>query len=147
MGVSVIPVPIIDLVGLGTIQLNMIHSLCKLYNQEFSKTLGKSFVGSLIGSVGAIPIAAGVSSLIKIIPIVGHTLGAVSMPLVGGASTYAIGRVFIQHFESGGTFLDFNPSQVKEYFKEQFNNGKDIVKNVKSSTDEKTTAEVKNTAE
>jgi hypothetical protein len=34
--------------------------------------------------------------------------------------------VFIQHFESGGTFLDFNPDEVKEYFKAQFEEGRKL---------------------
>ena len=27
-----------------------------------------------------------------------------------------MGKVFIQHFESGGTFLDFDPDKVRSYF-------------------------------
>jgi uncharacterized protein (DUF697 family) len=137
MGVSTIPIPVVDLVGLSTIQLNMIHSLCALYEQDFSKSLGKSFIGSLVGSLGAVPIAAGFASLIKTIPVFGQSIGAISMPFVGGATTYAMGKVFIQHFESGGTFLDFNPTKVKEYFKEQFQNGKNIVNDIKPSASEK----------
>jgi hypothetical protein len=36
------------------------------------------------------------------------------------ASTYAVGRVFIQHFESGGTFLDFDPDKVRAHFEAEF---------------------------
>ncbi len=46
------------------------------------------------------------------------------MVLFCGASTWALGKVFIQHFESGGTFLDFKPEEVKEYFKAQFVEGR-----------------------
>ena len=41
-------------------------------------------------------------------------------------STWALGKVFIQHFESGGTFLDFDPEEVKEYFKAQFEEGREV---------------------
>jgi hypothetical protein len=30
-----------------------------------------------------------------------------------------IGKVFIQHFASGGTLLDFNPPDYREFIKEQ----------------------------
>ena len=48
------------------------------------------------------------------------------MPVFAGASTYAIGKVFIQHFESGGTFLDFEPAKVRAYFSQQFDKGRDL---------------------
>jgi len=38
------------------------------------------------------------------------------MPIVAGAATYAIGKVFVRHFASGGTFLTFNPEKVKDYY-------------------------------
>ncbi|MDE2463441.1 MAG: GTPase, partial [Alphaproteobacteria bacterium] len=45
---------------------------------------------------------------------------AVTLPSLAAASTYALGKVFIQHFESGGTFLDMDPDKVSAYFKEQY---------------------------
>jgi hypothetical protein len=42
------------------------------------------------------------------------------MPAFGAAATYAVGQVFIQHFESGGTFLDFDPDKVREHFRQEF---------------------------
>ncbi len=50
---------------------------------------------------------------------------------LSGASTYAIYKVFIQHFESGGTFLDLDPSKVKSYFSEQFTKGKAVAADLK----------------
>jgi hypothetical protein len=35
-----------------------------------------------------------------------------------------LGKVLIQHFEAGGTFLDFDPEKVKDYFKAQFEEGR-----------------------
>ena len=39
---------------------------------------------------------------------VGTVIGALTMPVVSAGATYVIGKVFIQHFASGGTLLDFN---------------------------------------
>jgi uncharacterized protein (DUF697 family) len=58
-------------------------------------------LGALIGgsvSASATPSLAG---LTRMIPVIGPTVAAITMPLVAGASTYAVGKVFIQHFESG----------------------------------------------
>ena len=41
------------------------------------------------------------------------------MPVLSAGATYAIGKAFIQHFESGGTLLDFNPPDYKEFIKAQ----------------------------
>jgi uncharacterized protein (DUF697 family) len=59
-----------------------------------------------------------------LIPVVGQTAGGMTMLATGGACTYALGKVFVQHFESGGTFLDFDPEKVKAYFAEKFKEGK-----------------------
>jgi hypothetical protein len=41
------------------------------------------------------------------------------MPTVSAGATYVIGKVFIQHFASGGTLLDFNPPDYREFIKAQ----------------------------
>jgi hypothetical protein len=49
------------------------------------------------------------------------------MPTLAGASTYAVGRVFIQHFECGGTILSFDPEKVRAHFEKEFEEGKKVV--------------------
>jgi hypothetical protein len=41
------------------------------------------------------------------------------MPVFSAGATYVIGKVFIQHFASGGTLLDFNPPDYREFIKAQ----------------------------
>lgn len=128
VGAGLIPFPIVDIVALTGIQMDTVRALCKLYSVKFSKDVGKTAVTSLTG--GVVPVATGpwVSSLAKSIPVVGPIMGALSMPVIAGASTYAVGQVFIQHFESGGTFLTFDPEKVKGYFQEEFEKGKEFAK-------------------
>ena len=38
---------------------------------------------------------------------------------LSAGATYIIGKVFIQHFASGGTLLDFNPPDYREFIKAQ----------------------------
>ena len=49
----------------------------------------------------------------------GTAIGALTMPVFSAAATYIIGKVFIQHFASGGTLLDFNPPDYREFIKAQ----------------------------
>ena len=129
MGAGLIPVPLIDVAALLAIQLSMVAELARQYGQEFSRDRGKAIIGSLAGGIlptaGALPVA----SLLKTLPLIGQTAGALTMPALAGASTYAVGRVFMQHFESGGTFLSFDPDAVRSYFAEQFEEGKARVRN------------------
>jgi hypothetical protein len=41
------------------------------------------------------------------------------MPVLSAGATYAVGKAFIQHFKSGGTLLDFNPPDYREFIKAQ----------------------------
>jgi uncharacterized protein (DUF697 family) len=127
MGASLVPMPVVDLAAITAIQLKMLHSLSKLYGVQFRKDLGKSLIASLIG--GYIPYITATtlaSSFIKFVPFIGHGLALVSMPILAGATSYAVGKVFIQHFEAGGTFLDFDPEEVREYFAQQFKEGEKL---------------------
>jgi len=132
MGVGLVPIPILDMVALTGVQLNMIRKLAAEYGIPFKQDRGKSVVTSLMGGLLSTEIGITLCSLIKCIPVIGQTTGAVTMPIISGAATYAIYRVFVQHFESGGTFLDLDPARVKSYFAEQFKRGKDVVTNLKA---------------
>jgi uncharacterized protein (DUF697 family) len=119
-GASLIPLPLIDLAGVTLVQLKMLHSLSELYGVPFSRSAAKATMGALIGSGGAFLLGPTAGSVLKVIPGIGSIAGALAVPAAATAATYALGRVFIQHFESGGTFLDFNPEEVRQYFNEQF---------------------------
>lgn len=62
------------------------------------------------------------------------------MPVFSGSATYAIYKVFVQHFESGGTFLDLDPAKVKVYFSEHFAKGKKVVEGLRKEPTESATA-------
>ncbi|MBI9089224.1 MAG: DUF697 domain-containing protein [Desulfobacterium sp.] len=124
MGVGLIPLPLVDFVALTGVQLDLLNKMAKVYGVEFSRDRGKMIVSSLVSSALPLPLADYAISLLKAVPLVGQTIGALSMPLIAGGTTYALGKVFLQHFESGGTFLDFDPDTVKSYFAEQFREGK-----------------------
>ena len=72
-----------------------------------------------------------VGSLLKALPLVGTFAGTISMSLFSGATTYAIGQVFIRHFELGGTLLDCDVNKMKAYFEEQFEEGKKKAEQIK----------------
>jgi len=130
MGLGLVPIPVFDLAALSATQLNMLHSLTRQYEVPFTKDLGKTAIVSLIGS--AIPVISviGLSSFAKLIPGIGSLAGSAGVSLLSGALTYAVGRVFIQHFESGGTLLSFNAREMRKFFKREFAAGKKFAKDL-----------------
>jgi len=120
---GLLPLPLIDVAAVGGVQLIMLRRLSEIYGVPFSDNRGKAIIASLAGSVlpasTATTSAMTVGSLIKGIPGIGWTVGALTMPLVSAGATWVIGKVFIQHFASGGTLLDFNPPDYREFIKVQ----------------------------
>ncbi len=132
MVAGIVPIPWVDLAATTGIQLKMLHSLSRIYDVEFKSNIGKSAISSLLGSSAAVassaPLAASIS---KLIPVIGHVGSSATLILLNGASTYAVGKVFQQHFASGGTFLSFDPEKVRGYFSEQYEKGKIVVSNLR----------------
>lgn len=127
LGAGAIPIPFVDFAAVTGVQIKMLKDLSEHYNIPFNQNAGKSVTASLLGSISASTLKASIfGSLLKAVPVAGSILGAASMSLFSTAACYAIGKVFIQHFEAGGTFLDMDPDKVKEYFKEQFAEGKEV---------------------
>ena len=127
MGAGFIPVPIADFFAVSAIQLDMIRQLSKIYDIDFKETEGKALITALTGS-GLARLGA---RAIKFIPGVGSVLGGVTLAVLSGGATYALGEVFKKHFSTGGTFLDFDPSRLKAFYDEKFEKGKEVAKDLR----------------
>ena len=141
MGVAagLIPVPIVDLAGVMLAQVAMLRELCRLYDVPFQDQFGKSMIGSLVGTLGAQSLARrGAASLIKAVPFAGFVIGGLSLSVMSGASTYALGRVFASHLERGGTLFDFDPEKARAKYKSYFEEGKRVAREARAETKKKT---------
>lgn len=139
-GISLIPVPLVDLAGIFGVQLKLIHGLSKQYGVPFKENLGKSLLTSLLtGATGIIGVTA-LSSLAKSVPVLGSIGGAASVGITSGALTYAVGQVFIKHFEKGGTLLNFDPAKFREIFKKEVAKGKEVAQQAKAEAKPETAA-------
>ena len=123
-GAGLIPITYLDWAAVSGLQLKMLADISKIYGVPFHENVGKAAIGSLAGFV--VPHAAAfgtIGCLLKSLPLVGSLAGAPAMAVFSGAYAWALGNVFIQHFESGGTFLNFDPVKVREHFRAQFATG------------------------
>ena len=128
MGAGLIPVPIADFFAVSAIQLDMVRQMCKLYDVDFKETEGKAVISSMTGSGLA---RLGARAAIKFIPGIGTVVGGMTMAILSGASSYALGEVFKKHFETGGTFLDFDMDRLTKMYKEKFEKGKKVAEEIK----------------
>ncbi len=125
-----LPIPLVDLAAVTAVQIDMIKQLCELYDKDYNSQKGKSVVLALFSTIGGRLPAYAIRSSLKSIPMIGWALGGASLAAFAGASTYATGVVFKEHFDQGGTLKDINPESFKEFYKKQFMKGKDIVEDV-----------------
>lgn len=125
-GAGFIPMPVVDTVALSGVQMILLNELSKIYEVEFFKNKAKNIISTIVSALSADIASYATLSVVKFVPGVGTVLGLLSMPAYSAASTYALGKVFIQHFESGGTLLTFDPAKVRDYYKEMFEKGKEI---------------------
>jgi len=123
-GLVIIPIPVFDLASLITSQTSMIAEIAAMYDIPFSKEMKKSLISVLTTSLFSHSVAyLPWLSVSKIIPGFGLLLNTISYPIAAGATTYAVGKVFMLHFESGGTLLDFDPKKMKDYFRSTYHDG------------------------
>ncbi|HRI72446.1 MAG TPA: DUF697 domain-containing protein [Polyangium sp.] len=113
--IVLVPMPWVDFAGLTGVQVNLVWNLAKLYGLPFSDELARSLISALLGSTLSGAIAFGAVATVPF-PHVKLVVG----PVVSAAVTYAVGKVFVQHFEAGGTFLTFEPDKVREHFAQEF---------------------------
>ncbi len=119
-GAGLIPMPLVDFAAISAIQLKMLKRVAAVYEIPFDSDRVRSIVAALIGGLAGTSLGYGLGrTVLKSVPFVGPVLGGFSVSAMGGAVTWALGRVFMQHFASGGTLLDFDPDAMRQHFKSE----------------------------
>jgi uncharacterized protein (DUF697 family) len=115
-----IPIPVLDSVAVSGVQLAMISELCKRYGQDYSKNVAQSLVGA--GGAGLLSLffsnsapGRALKNAAAAIPLIGPIVRWGTGPVVLAGYTWILGLAFIQHFEMGGKFADFDRKQFAAY--------------------------------
>ncbi len=96
--------------------LKMLRELTAHYGLDYSEQRAKVYLATLLGFIASLSPHRTVARLfLRMNPLAAVALEA---GVVWGVTT-AIGKVFIQHFELGGTLLDFEPEKMRQYLQEQ----------------------------
>lgn len=115
-----VPSLLAEWVLLPAIQLTLIHRLCAIYGQKFVINAAKAKIAIFLSWLVMLSASNPVGLALQHIPLIGSNWQRISTALIGSASTYAIGKVFILHFEAGGTLLNLDPEKLRSYYVEQF---------------------------
>lgn len=135
MGLGIVPIPLIDIVGVTAAQLDMLSQIGKVYRKPFSDIAGKSFIASVTGT----SLARIGASFIKAIPGIGSIIGGVSMSIMSGASTYALGQVCKRFFEDDVSLDDIDEDLARTIYEEELEKGKQVASDLKNKTEKEKT--------
>lgn len=106
---GIIPVPIANVASITAVIVRMVKVLSGLYGVPFQRDRARAMVIGLMG--GTVPTglaAVTTSTLVTLIPASG-LIGLAVSSVTAIACTRSIGRIFIEHFESGATLHDLPP--------------------------------------
>jgi uncharacterized protein (DUF697 family) len=108
---GILPVPILNVAAITAVMVRMVRQLSHLYGVPFQRNRAHALVIGLMGGVMPTGLAsAATSALVYVVP-GANVLGLVVSSVTAGACARSIGRLFIDHFESGATLVDF-PSKI-----------------------------------
>ena len=105
---GIIPVPIANVASITAVIVRMVKLLSDLYGIPFERDRARAIVVGLMG--GAMPTGLGAvttSTLFYVVPGSGLVGLAVSS-IAAVACTRSIGRIFVEHFESGSSLHDLH---------------------------------------
>jgi uncharacterized protein (DUF697 family) len=101
-GIGFIPAPFFDQIAIAGTLAKMLSDLCHVYDTKLSDQKIKAAVAAVLGGAHSDWITYYLTNYIsKFVPSVNVVAGIVTRPLISGAITYAIGRLFVHHLESG----------------------------------------------
>jgi uncharacterized protein (DUF697 family) len=104
---GIIPLPLANLAGVTTVIVRMVKVLSDHYGVPFERDRARAIVVGLVG--GAMPTgvaAVTTSALIYILP-PSALIGLAVSSITAATFTRSVGRIFIEHFESGARLEDF----------------------------------------
>jgi uncharacterized protein (DUF697 family) len=108
--IGIVPLPGLDVTMTAGVHIALIKALTEHYGSTFSDhaarnivfAIGASLLPATIGSVAS-------RRLLKILP---PGVGTIAQMASAGAASYALGRVMMAHFETGGTLDSFDAKNL-----------------------------------
>jgi uncharacterized protein (DUF697 family) len=118
--VGLVPVAPLALAVFFGIQLSMIRALARQYDASFRNDWIRSLLVSLLVGVAMLGIANAAGLILGLLPIIGRANVVIGLAASSVFASYVLGKVYVLHFEAGGTLLDLDPKRMKDHFRETY---------------------------
>ena len=108
-GAALIPFAGVDVAALAGIHIALIKELCEHYDVDFTEHTARNVLIGVAASIvpGTIGSILG-RKFLGMLPAANAVFGWTLMSAGSAAFSYSIGRLFIEHFEGGGTLLSLD---------------------------------------
>jgi uncharacterized protein (DUF697 family) len=125
--------PAVGLVAVPAVQLKMLHSLANQYGLTYNRRLLTEFAAAL-GTGFGVQYASrlGLRQLMKLIPVVGQTLGSASAAAASYGFTYALGRAACMYFYRLSRGEPVNAGELQALYKQAFEHILPVARNEKN---------------
>lgn len=119
--------PVVDMAGVPAIQLKLFHTLASLYEVEWDRRNTSEFIGLLGAGIG---VSYGLSmvgrNLVKLIPGVGQSAGAVWGATSNGAMTYALGKAACYYLARKRKGQTIDDQMLRQVFSDALSAGRQL---------------------
>ncbi len=110
---GLIPMPFFNQVAVGGLLSKMLYDLSKLYGSSLTKQKNKAIIAAVLGGAHSewITVYLG-DNIEKVLPGLSIISNSIARPFVAAGITYAIGRLFVKHFDSGAWLREGSASNL-----------------------------------
>lgn len=112
-GIGLIPAPLFYQIGVAGVLGKMLYDLSELYGTSMSKQKNKAMIAAILGGAHSEWITGYMRNYIKkVLPGMVAIGTSIARPVVAAGIVYAVGKLFIQHFENGAWLDGASPSNL-----------------------------------
>lgn len=126
--------PAVDLVAVSGVQAKLLHTLAHLYGQRWDRRTTSEFIGLLGVSVASGLVSRMLSkTVVKFIPVLGQTVGAVWGASTSGAATYALGKAAVYFFSRRSSGDRVDAESLRKVYADALADGSELLRRRKEA--------------
>lgn len=129
MAAGTLPVPLADVAAVTWVQIDLIERLADRYGIDADRSRARGAVLALVGATAA---RLG-GSLAKAVPGGGWLVGGATQLVLAGATTYALGRVYREHFEADGSLEGPDFEALRDRFDSYVERGRELARELREN--------------
>lgn len=128
MGAASVPLPGVDVAAVTLVQIDLVRRLAERYRVDADRTRIRAAVMALTGA----SFARLSASAVKAIPGAGWWLGGATHATLAAATTWALGQVYREHFETRGALAGPDAEALRERYEACVARGREIARDLRA---------------